>query len=156
MFMHTCARETSDQPVMPTPSHTHSTNTHTPVADQNPTSFHWLHCHSSPSLRVPNGKPHLLMPYTDPAGWQRHRHGELDSELQIMDLRLRELGREPALAPAKHRMSMADLIVLAYSALFPMPPPLHIVNTAESLRAVKRELLPLQIKGNGHINARPC
>lgn len=104
--------------------------------------------------RAPNGKPHLLMPYTGPTGWQRHRHGELDSELQIMDLRLRELGREPAPAPAKHRMSMADLIVPAYSALIQTP--LCIVNTAESSRAVERELLPLQMKGNGHINAEPC
>lgn len=138
---------------MPTPSNTHSTNTH-PCGWPNPTSFHWLHPLFSPCLHTPNGKPHLLMPHTSPVGWQRDRHGELDSELQIMDLRLRELGREPAPAPAKHRMSMADLIVPAYSALFQTP--ICIVNTAESSRTVERELLPLQIKGNGHINAGPC
>lgn len=153
VFTHTCACKTSDRCVMPTPSNAHSTNTH-PCGWPNPTSFHWLRPLSSPCLHTPNGKPHLLMPHTSPAGWQRHRHGELDSELQIMDLRLRELGREPAPALAKHRMSMADLIVPAYSALFQTP--ICIVNTAESSRAVERELLPLQMKGNGHINGGPC
>lgn len=58
---------------MPTPSNTHSTNTH-PCGWPNPTSFHWLRPLSSPCLRDPNGKPHLLMPYTGPASWQRHWH----------------------------------------------------------------------------------